>query len=535
MSPFTQVLMPFEETNGFEKLIIDYLNDSKFLLQFYQFDDTLQGIQSRIETYQNNRLNRENLKEVLLKQYISYGIDEIPQKVHKNILSLVHPDTFTVTSGHQLNIFSGPLYVIYKLISTINLAEKLNTHFPDKHFVPVYWMATEDHDINEITSINLFGKNYKWESQWKGIAGKMPLNGIEAVISELKLIFGNSVFGDELISIMTTSYLDSTLLSEATRKWINKLLGKSGLVVIDGNDASFKKTIHDILSDELINKTSSTIINKTTQNLGKKYQSQANPREINLFYIGDDFRERLVIENDGIKVLNTDIFFSMDRIKEELISNPEKFSPNVVLRPLYQESILPNVVFVGGPSEISYWLELKDLFEYHNVPLPVLFLRCSSMILDKNMLNKLDKLSIKEKDTFLTVDELIKTFIHTKEKDQPTFHNVIKVISDEFIRLSNSVSTVDPTLRAAVESESIKVLASLHLLEDKIMRSLKKKNETEINQIRKIKGKLFPSGKFQEREDSMISFYLNWGSEFIESLKKNLDPLQKEFIILKEL
>ena len=527
--------MPFARTNSFEKLIIDYLNDDEFLRMFYLFDDNLEGIKERIETYQNQRLNRQNLKEVLLNQYNSYGIKEIPEKVHKNILSLVNPDTFTVTTGHQLNIFSGPLFVIYKLISTINLAEKLNSHFPKNHFVPVYWMATEDHDIDEITSFNLFGKNYRWDSQWKGIAGKMPLKGIEDVINELKIVFGNNAHADELLSLMSSAYLDSTSLAEATRKWINKILGRSGLLVIDGNEALLKKTIQDILNDEVINKTSSSIIIKTTENLEKKYQSQAKPREINLFYIGENYRERLVKENDNIRVLNTDLVFSKDQIKEELISHPERFSPNVVLRPLYQGSILPDIVFVGGPSEISYWLELKELFEFHKVPMPVLFLRCSSLILDKNTVNKLDKLSIKKTELFLPADELIKIFIQNKEKDQPSFQDVIETISEEFLKLSNSVSQVDQTLRAAVESESLKVSASLRTLEDKIIRSLKKKNEIEVNQIRKIKEKLFPSGKLQEREETLLLYYLKWGTEFIETLKENLDPLEKEFIILEEL
>ncbi len=475
MHPFTRILIPFEKTNSFDKLIIDYLKDDDFLKSFYHFEDSVEGIKSSIDSYQNHRLNRGNLKEVLLKQYNSYGIKEIPQKVQENILSLLKPDTFTVTTGHQLNLFSGPLYVIYKLISTINLAQKLNSIFPKNHFVPVFWMATEDHDINEISSFNLYGKNYKWENQWKGIAGNMPVSGIEILINELKIVFGNSAFAEELLSLMSSSYLESKSLGEATRKWINKLFGNSGLVVIDGNEAEFKKTIHDILNEELINKSSSGIINKSAEKLEKKYHSQAKPREINLFYIGENFRERLVKENDSIRVLNTDIIFSMDEIKEELTLHPERFSPNVVLRPLYQESILPNIVFVGGPSEISYWLELKELFEFHNVPMPVLFLRSSSLILDKSLVNKLDKLSIQKTELFLPVDELIKTYIQNKEKDQPAFKEVISIITDEFAKLSNSISQVDITLGPAVESESLKVLASLRMLEDKILRTLKRK------------------------------------------------------------
>ena len=534
MSPFTRILFPFSKTNNFDKLIVDYINDDDFLKKFYPFEDSLSGIEERIASYHNPRLNRKNLSDVLLKQYNSYGITEIPEKVNKNILSLVKSNTYTITAGHQLNIFSGPLYVIYKLISTINLAERLNSQFPENHFVPCYWMATEDHDINEISSFNLYGKNFKWENSWKGAAGKMPLNGIEAVINELKLVFGTSSHAEELLALMSSSYMESSTLTEATRKWINNLLGDSGLVIIDGNDASLKKSFQEILMDEVINKTSSILINKTTEKLEKKYYSQAKPRDINLFYLGENFRERIVSEMETFKVLNTNITFSKDEIKAEIISHPEKFSPNVVLRPLYQESILPNIVFIGGPSEISYWLELKELFEFYNVPMPSLFLRSSAMILDKNIMNKLNKLSIKKSDIFLSTDEIIKIFINSKSKDQPSFHNAITLISEEFSKLSNSISQIDPTLVAAVEAENLKVTSSLQTLEDKIMRSSKKKNETEVNQIRKLKEKLFPGGKLQEREDSFLAYYLQWGSAFIDILKDNFNPLEKEFIILEE-
>ena len=534
MTPFTRILIPFSKTNNFDKLIVDYINDDDFLKEFYPYEDSLSGIKERITSYNNPRLNRKNLSDVLLKQYNSYGITEIPEKVNKNILSLLNSNTFTITTGHQLNIFSGPLYVIYKLISTINLAEKLNSQFPENHFVPVYWMATEDHDIKEITSLNLYGKNFRWDNGWMGSAGKMPLNGIETIINELKPVFGNSAYANELYSLMSSSYLNSQTLAEATRKWVNKLLGNSGLVILDGNDALLKKSFQDILIDEVINKRSSLLINKTTERLEKKYYSQAKPRDINLFYLGDTFRERIVSEMETLKVLNKDISFSKDEIKAEINSHPEKFSPNVVLRPLYQESILPNIVFIGGPSEISYWLELKELFEFYNAPMPSLFLRSSAMILDKNMMNKLNKLSIKKSDIFLSADEIIKTFINSKSKDQSSFHRAITLISEEFSKLGSSVSQIDPTLVPAVEAENLKVISSLQTLEDKVMRSLKKKNEIEVNQIRKVKEKLFPGGKLQEREESFLGYYLQWGSAFIDMLKDNFDPLDKEFIILEE-
>ena len=235
MPSFNRLLFPFTEITGFDKLILDYIADDPYLSQFYPFSDDQEGIKKAIHLYKNPRLNRQNLKESLIRQYAKSGIAEIPELVNENINSLLYAKTFTVTAGHQLNILGGPLYIIYKLISAINLAEKLNKLIPSNHFVPVYWMASEDHDIEEISSVNFFGKKFKWENSWKGISGKMPLDNLEKVIQEITQTFGNSDYAEEISTLISKSYLTSSNLSDATRKWVNNLLGKYGLIIIDAN------------------------------------------------------------------------------------------------------------------------------------------------------------------------------------------------------------------------------------------------------------------------------------------------------------
>jgi bacillithiol biosynthesis cysteine-adding enzyme BshC len=533
MHSFTKDVVSFGDTNSFDRLILDYLNNDPFLRKFYAFENSIDGILQRIKSYENSRLDRNLLKSVIYDQYTSSAI-KISEKVSKNIKSLTEATTFTVTTGHQLNVVGGPLYVIYKLVSTICLAENLKKLLPEYNFVPVYWMATEDHDISEITNINLYGRGFNWNSSWKGASGKMPLNGLEEFLNELKNVFGNSIYAEELLSKINSAYLESANLAEATRKWIDSLLGKYGLLILDGNDRSFKKNFSDVIKDEVLKQSSSTIINETTAELGQKYHPQVNPREINLFYLGENFRERITRDEQEYQIINTDLRFTNDEIINKIEEAPENFSPNVVLRPLFQESILPDIAFVGGPAEISYWLELKNLFDYHKIPMPVLIHRCSVLLIEKNIAGKLKKLSIKNPDVFLPVDVLIKNYLHRTDHEQPEFENVTATITGEFKKLKNAVSLVDVTLKAAVEAESIKVTSSLQTLEEKIIRSLKKKNETEVNQIRNIKEKLFPGNKLQERQNSILQYYLQWGDQFIETLMKNFNPLEKQFIILEE-
>ncbi len=533
MPSFTRELLPFAKTNSFDRLILDFLNKDSFLRKFYAFDHDAEGIRNRLKSYENSFLNRNDLKSVISRQYSHCGI--LPSDaVSKNLELLTDPKTFTITTGHQLNIFSGPLYVIYKLISAIKLSDELKKTFPGNNFIPVYWMATEDHDIEEISSVAVFGKTIKWESTWKGPAGSMPLTGMDNVVNELKNVFGNSPYAEELTALFESCYLNSNNLADATRKWTDHLLGKFGLIIINGNETSFKKRFAGVLKDEILNQTSSAILNNTTSELGKKYHPQVKPREINLFYLGENFRERIVRENDVFKILNTSIQFTREEILTEIEKNPQNFSPNVIMRPVYQESVLPNIAYIGGPTEVSYWLELKGLFEHHQVPMPAVFLRDCALIIEKNVAAKLRKLSINNPEIFQNADELIKEYIHKNDHDQPEFQNVTATITGEFIKLKNAVSLVDVTLKAAVEAESQKVTTSLHTLEEKIIRSLKKKNEVEVNQIRKTREKLFPNGKLQERHDSLLQYYLLWGSAFIEMLMENFNPLEKEFKIIEE-
>lgn len=533
MLKFDKVLKPFEKTQILNSLMQDYVRDNEFLRDFYAYEDNMNGLEDRIKSYFNPRLNRSKLKEVLLKQYDSYSLLSLHTCVHENILSLQGQNTFTISTGHQLNIFSSPVFIIYKLISVINLTEKLKTVLPGYNFVPVYWMASEDHDVNEIASLNLFGKKYMWENEWKGITGDMPLDHLQELFSEIKGSFSNSAFAEDLISIVNSSYFSSKTLGEATRKWIHNLFGKFGVVTIDGNDDSLKQSFSDIIIDELDNQKTSDLINDTKKKLEEKYKPGVNPREINLFYLSPGSRDRIIKDGIGFSVMNTDQKFTVNQMHSLVETNPGRFSPNVVLRPLYEECILPNIAYIGGPAEISYWLELKQVFDHYKVPMPVLFLRDIVLVLDKTITGKLNKLLIDESDLFQSSDQLIRDYL-MRDTDNSIFEKITESVSEGFSGLKSEIIKIDPTLAAAVEAEHQKTLSSLKSLNEKMLRAKKKKSETAVSQISKLKDKLFPSGKLQEREEAFISFYLRWGNDFIDELKRHLDPLEKEIVILKE-
>lgn len=533
MSDFKITRLPLESTGSFEKTIISYINGHNTLKKLYDFEPQLDGLKARIAAGTNQNLNRPLLVDVLKSGYDSSGY--LPEKkVADNIDYLLDERTFCVTTGHQLNIFSGPLYVLFKLISTINLTEKLNKEFPDHHFVPVYWMATEDHDIDEINHINLFSKQISFNTSYKGKSGKYDLAGFDDLSKSVTEILGDSDLAKVITEMISKSYLSSKTLAEATRKWTNALLGKYGLVILDADDPSLKKQFEPVMRKELEEQFTMNLVNKAANILKDEFPIQVNPREINLFYIDKDTRNRIVRTGDNFEILNTQRQFTLEEIRDELNSYPERFSPNVLLRPIYQETILPNICYVGGPSELAYWLELKFLFDELKVTMPVLLLRNCAMIVDHQTILKCDKFGFTTADLFQSEDELIRKFLGSKDLKPISFNNSSENLSAIFDRIGNEIASVDQTLKTTVDSEKQKSLNSLKMIEEKMLRAMKKKEETEVNQIRKIKEKLFPNGTPQERIETLIPFYLKWGNNFIDILKNSFDPLSNQFTVIEE-
>lgn len=527
------VRIPYRQTNSFNDLTLSYLDKQPFLNDFYTFAPNWEGLEKKTGSRNYDHGFREILVKELKYQYDSAGITPSLQ-AESNLQNLLLENCFTVTTGHQLNLLSGPLYVIYKLISTIRLSRMLAEKFPDKKFVPVFWMATEDHDIDEINHLHLFGKKISYETTYKGPAGKLPLTDFANVIAELTEVLGDSTFATELSNILKQAYSNEVDLAVATRRWTNALLGKYGLIIIDGSTPALKKLFINEFKNELQNQSSFNLVSSTINKLTEKFSAQVSPREINLFYLGQNSRNRIVRESGRFKVLDTEISFSEDEILRQVDTHPELFSPNVILRPLYQEKILPNIAYIGGPAEIAYWLELKSVFDHHAISFPVLLLRNCALIADSSLTTKISKLGLKTTDFFRPTDELVKEYVLGKNSDPLPVQQYSGQIESLFSDMTQRVMEIDASLKGPVEAEKQKLLNAISNLEQKAIRALKKKEETEISRITTVKDKLFPNNVLQERSESFLQFYLRWGREFFEILLNEFDPVENQFLILEE-
>ncbi len=515
-------------------MICDYLDENQSLKPFYHRFPKLENFKLQVEEKQLSvrAQSRTILVTALKNQY--QGI-KISKFTSDNINALQHDTTFTVTTGHQLNLFTGPLYFFYKIVSTINLCKELKTSYPEYNFVPIYWMATEDHDFEEINYFNFNGKKIQWNRPSSGAVGELDLQGLDDVFKVFAMQLGLSANAKELKQLFQEAYLEQSSLTNATRVLVNALFSETGLVIVDGNDAHLKRLFIPYIKNELVNQTSFKEVATTSQQLNSltaNYKVQVNPREINLFYLNKNLRERIV-EVDGVySVYGTNITWTKETILKEVDEFPERFSPNVILRPLYQEVILPNICYIGGGGEIAYWLQLKSNFEAQQVPFPIVLLRNSALIVTEKQKEKLQKLNVSVTDLFLNQQDLITKVTKQISSINIDFSEEKTHLKKQFEHLHSLAEHTDKSFKSAVSAQEVKQIKGLENLEKRLLKAQKRKLEDVLERVRQIQDELFPGQSLQERNANFSQFYLEYGSHFTQVLLQNLQPLKAEFLIL---
>lgn len=522
--------IPYSQTGYFSKLMIDYLNQDARLSPLYNRFPTLENFKLQIQEKQQAfpLHHRKVLVQQLSKQYAN---SETSSATLQHIQQLGNTNTFTVVTGHQLNLFTGPLYFLYKIISTINLCKELKKTYPEYDFVPVYWMATEDHDFDEINYFNFNRKKCQWNKEVSGPVGRLNTDGLQAVFDEFKkhLPLGNNA--NELTILFENTYLKHDNLADATRYLANELFKNQGLVIVDGDDTELKQLFIPHIKEELLHQSSFNAV-ETSYPILKEYLIQVNPREINLFFIEHGLRERIVFEEDTFKVLNTDLQFTKDELLHLVDTNPEKFSPNVILRPLYQEVILPNLCYIGGGGELAYWLELKEVFTLHNTPFPMLLLRNSVLLATEKQNQKREKLNLSWEELFLKTDD----FIQKKTKDFAQhvfdFEQQKQFLKDQFTALKEVTLQTNKSFIGAVNAQEAKQIKGLENLEKRYFKAERLKNQDQLDRMLDLKIALFPNNSLQERVDNFSTLYVEFGQKMIDELLENLHPLEQNYAII---
>lgn len=537
----------FAQTNLFSNLILDYLKQDENVKSFYHYAPTIDAIEQIIQDKKQENIDRKILVETIKNQYskdalLSKSKDALHASqmqastitndaCNASIQLLENENTFCIVTAHQLNIFGGPLYFIYKIAQTISTCRQLKEKFPSYNFVPVFWLGSEDHDFEEINHVYLYNNKVEWNDKQGGATGEYLTESILPSIEEIKTIL-NIDDNNELIILLKTAYAESNLTND-TRYLVNALFGEYGLVVVDGNDKTFKQQFSSIMKDELLQHNAVKLATEQIAQLeAKGYKQQAFPRDINLFYLRKNSRERIVKENSEFRIQNTELKFTESEILQELENYPERFSPNVILRPLMQQKTLPSLAYIGGAGELSYWLQLKLIFDFYKVNFPQLLLRNSAMIVNGNIAKKIEKIGFQIQDFFSDIDTLKKEFI-AKNTDEDIDVTAYKnEVESTFVKLQDLVKNIDASLVNTVGADLQKTLHSIDAIQKRLMKSLKQKNEIELHQIEKIKSQLFPLNNLQERVENFSVYYAKYGQTFIENLIRDFDVYNKQFLII---
>lgn len=513
--------VPLAATHAFSPFFLDYIEKKETLSPFYNRYPQSGNFDGQITEKKSTfpQPHRAVLVESLTRQYADLTISSL---VDKNIRSLTDSTTFTVTTGHQLNICTGPLYFIFKIVTVINTCKQLKSQYPQYNFVPVYWMASEDHDYEEIKYFRLYGKKYVWNTEQSGAVGRFRTKGLDTLLNETP--------GDT--RVFKEAYTRHQQLSAAVRHYVNTLFGSEGLVVIDADCRELKQLFKNVIREDIFERTNKDIVDKTNLSLeALGYKAQVNCRDINFFYLSDGVRSRIERKGDLFNVLDTELSFSEQDIKKLIEDEPEKFSPNVILRPLYQEVVLPNLAYVGGPAEIIYWLQLKDVFQHARVPFPILMPRNFGMVVEHETARKFGKTGLELADLFEEKNYLFNHWVLKNSPRNLTVGNERLEIVRIFEALKERAQSIDRTLAPLVGAEGKRALDSLEKIERKLLRAEKRLHADKLRQIESVKDTLFPGGGLQERTENFMNFSQR-DPDFIPKLLSAFDPFDFQFNVL---
>lgn len=521
----------YGQTGSFSRLVNDYLSDAAALRPFYAHRPDIAGIEAAIAARKQFKTDRALLTSVLKVQYAQIDTTDA---VKKNIDLLMQENCFVVTTAHQPNLFTGPLYFIYKILHAVQLSETLHRQLPAYHFVPVFYMGSEDADQDELAHCFIGGEKYEWKTTQTGAFGRMQID--DALIALIEKMHGQIAVlpnGKVWVEKLRKYFVKGTSIQEATFALVNDLFAAYGLVIMLPDHAAYKQKMIPVFESELFEQRTATIVGKTSAALEQHYKVQATGRAINLFYLHDQLRSRIEATEDGFAVANTSLRFTQDEMKALLHEHPERFSPNVMLRGMMQETILPGIAFIGGGGELAYWMQLKSLFEAWKIPYPVLVLRNSFLLLEQRWMEKIAQLGFDIEAVFNGEQDLMDAWVKRNVQHDLSLEKEIGKIQEQYQAVRMRAEAIDATLVAHAEAIEKRALKALQSMEQKMLRAEKRKHADTQRQIQKIKTALFPGSDLQERVENIAHFYSMYGVGVLDLIYEHSGALDQEFTIVQ--
>ncbi len=538
----------YQDLKHTTNLFRDFIYNFDKVNSFYAGDfRKLESFEKCLGALQKRTFYRNEIASILEKQNSEWGASK---QTLANISYLKDSSSVAVFTGQQVGIFGGPLFTVYKAISVIKLAEELSAKLKTK-VIPLFWLATDDHDFLEVNHIYLLNPQsqvakleYHPQSEWQGkpMAKVVLDKTINDFLQALEVNLTQTKYRNEVLGKLFEYYKAGENLGTAFAKWLTTLLEKYGLILVNPADENLKRLAVPIFEKEIEqNGTLENILRETNSQLEQNHYHQQIKKKENYLNILVDNGQRSTIrkEKETLVVDASGEKFSSQKLKELLKEKPNLFSPNVVLRPIVQSYLFPTLAYVGGPSEVAYFAQLKDLHKALNINMPVVYPRSALVLLEKKTLEILEKYKLDIKEILAPDIELV--INQTVEKTLPAdweenFTETQLNIKRDFEKLEQAVIGIEPTLKETFATSKNKIDLELNKLKEKYFQAYKRKNNTIREQIYKLRNHLLPENELQERKFNIVYYLNKYGFGLIDFLYQNIeaDEFEPQVLILKD-
>ncbi len=532
--------IPFEDFpssfNSISNLYRTYVSSFEYVEKFYNAPfKNLASQTELLNAVTHRHVDRSQIGAILEEQQIRLGTGK---NAEAHALLLQQEGTFAVVTGQQVGILGGPLYTLYKVITAIKLAEKLNNELPSYNFVPVFYLEAEDHDYDEISKISIIDarnelQSFQYLPEGKpleknpGSVGSMVFdNEIESFLSTIEKNLQPSDFRISIMQQLRNAYRPGVDFATAFAAYINSLIPNSGLVILDPRDNALKHLIKPVLQKELQThpKTSEIVIRRSAL-LEETYHAQVKPRAINLFIQHRGGRYLIEPRETGYGLKGARQRFSDEEMLSLVENSPELFSPNVLLRPIVQDYLLPTFVYVGGPSEIAYFAQLKEVYKHFDATMPIIYPRASATVIEEKVQRTIEKFDISPFDFFMNL-ELLQKNVSAKLSDvklEDVFGKANTNIDESLKELRYALQMVDSTLTGSYDNARKKIEYQINRLKEKAYDAQRKNFSTAMRQIEKAALHVAPNGTFQERTYPLFQYCNKYSTEFVTWLYEQID------------
>lgn len=540
------MLIDFKEITNSSNLFLDFIDKFEKVENYFKYnfrdESTYPNVFDKILKVENP--NKKELVNIIKNQYKMYSQSE---KTKQNIELLNDEKTIAVFTGQQLGLMGGPLYTFYKLFTAIKLSEYLNTKFHDYNFIPIFWMAGDDHDFEEISYVNIIDKENELkkiiysdgnEVEFnRGSVGNLTFNNnILEFKEKIKSNIRETEFSKGFFELVDNTLSNDLKIKDSFFDLLYQIFDDTGLIIFDPQDYEVKKLLIPIFKKELTNYKSHTkdllII---SGDLDENYHAQVKIKPINLFFSDETGRHLIEPIDDEYRLKGKRKRMNKEEILNTVENHPEKFSANVLLRPICEDYLFPTGFYIGGPGEISYYAQAIPLYSHYNLQHPIIYPRASATILERNIAKILVKYNISTND-FIKGSESLKETVISSLADynlEEEFKKTEQTIDNGLNLLSEVLNRVDGNLQNLTKNSKSKMLNQLKVLKEKSLKAQENKFDSALRQISKAQNLLYPNNNLQERELCIINFINKYGFDFLDWLYNELDILEFKHQILE--